>query len=95
MFCKYHQQISLTIRFHSVLALKTLDSLSIYFYIIFISFKNAFFPCLFPLRYLNKDRDATMSILDIGLLTGFTVNTNDLDIVRSSTHTHTHTDLDL
>lgn len=58
-----------------------------------------FFSVFFPLRYLNKDRDATMSILDIGLLTGFTVNTNDLDIVRSFTHTHTHlhtrTDVDL
>ncbi|XP_029008693.1 complement C3-like [Betta splendens] len=29
--------------------------------------------------YKDKTRDATMSILDIGLLTGFTVNTNDLD----------------
>lgn len=29
--------------------------------------------------YKSKDRDATMSVLDIGLLTGFTVNTNDLD----------------
>lgn len=32
-----------------------------------------------------------MSILDIGLLTGFSVNTNDLDLVRVLTHTHTHT----
>ncbi|XP_037545595.1 complement C3 [Nematolebias whitei] len=31
--------------------------------------------------YLNKERDSTMSILDIGLLTGFTVNTNDLDLL--------------
>ncbi|XP_069024451.1 complement C3-like isoform X1 [Embiotoca jacksoni] len=31
--------------------------------------------------YKNLDRDATMSILDIGLLTGFTVNTNDLDLL--------------
>ncbi|TWW59519.1 Complement C3 [Takifugu flavidus] len=31
--------------------------------------------------YKNKERDATMSILDIGLLTGFTVNTNDLDLL--------------
>ncbi|XP_038554036.1 complement C3-like [Micropterus salmoides] len=29
--------------------------------------------------YKDKVRDATMSILDIGLLTGFTANTNDLD----------------
>eukprot|EP00066_Takifugu_rubripes_P006969 XP_003972135.1 PREDICTED: complement C3-like [Takifugu rubripes] len=31
--------------------------------------------------YKNKERDATMSILDIGLLTGFTVNNNDLDLL--------------
>ncbi|XP_034045025.1 complement C3a.1 [Thalassophryne amazonica] len=31
--------------------------------------------------YKDKERDATMSILDIGLLTGFTVNTNDLDLL--------------
>nr|XP_043871929.1 complement C3-like isoform X2 [Solea senegalensis] len=31
--------------------------------------------------YKDKDHDATMSILDIGLLTGFTVNTNDLDLL--------------
>ncbi|XP_070846556.1 complement C3-like [Chaetodon trifascialis] len=30
--------------------------------------------------FKDKERDATMSILDIGLLTGFTVNTNDLDL---------------
>uniref|UniRef100_A0A4W6E087 Complement component c3a, duplicate 5 n=1 Tax=Lates calcarifer TaxID=8187 RepID=A0A4W6E087_LATCA len=30
---------------------------------------------------LDKDHDATMSILDIGLLTGYTVNTNDLDLL--------------
>ncbi|KAJ4948967.1 hypothetical protein JOQ06_020487 [Pogonophryne albipinna] len=29
--------------------------------------------------YKDKERDATMSILDIGLLTGFTPNTKDLD----------------
>ncbi|XP_040001308.1 complement C3-like [Xiphias gladius] len=29
--------------------------------------------------YKDKDHDATMSVLDIGLLTGFTVNTHDLD----------------
>uniref|UniRef100_A0A8C9X3V0 NTR domain-containing protein n=1 Tax=Sander lucioperca TaxID=283035 RepID=A0A8C9X3V0_SANLU len=32
-------------------------------------------------RYKDKDSDASMSILDIGLLTGFTVNTNDLDLL--------------
>ncbi|XP_078100911.1 complement C3-like [Sander vitreus] len=31
--------------------------------------------------YKDKDHDASMSILDIGLLTGFTVNTNDLDLL--------------
>ncbi|XP_056225994.1 complement C3-like [Seriola aureovittata] len=31
--------------------------------------------------YKDKDRDAAMSILDIGLLTGFTVNTNDLNLL--------------
>ncbi|KAM7393938.1 hypothetical protein PAMP_020772 [Pampus punctatissimus] len=31
--------------------------------------------------YKDRDHDATMSVLDIGLLTGFTVNTNDLDLV--------------
>ncbi|KAK2815854.1 hypothetical protein Q5P01_026321 [Channa striata] len=31
--------------------------------------------------YKSKEHDATMSILDIGLLTGFTVNTNDLDLL--------------
>ncbi|XP_045902912.1 complement C3-like [Micropterus dolomieu] len=31
--------------------------------------------------YKDKVRDATMSILDIGLLTGFTANTNDLDLL--------------
>lgn len=41
-------------------------------------------------RYKSKDRDATMSVLDIGLLTGFTVNTNDLDQVRALTNTHSH-----
>ncbi|XP_076583460.1 complement C3-like [Chaetodon auriga] len=29
--------------------------------------------------YKDKERDATMSVLDIGLLTGFTVDKNDLD----------------
>lgn len=37
-------------------------------------------------RYNNRDRDATMSILDIGLLTGFAVETKDLDLVRGDTH---------
>ncbi|XP_033988389.1 complement C3-like [Trematomus bernacchii] len=31
--------------------------------------------------YKDKERDATMSILDIGLLTGFTANTKDLDLL--------------
>ncbi|XP_035862596.1 complement C3-like isoform X2 [Sander lucioperca] len=31
--------------------------------------------------YKNKERDASMSILDISLLTGFTVNTDDLDLL--------------
>uniref|UniRef100_A0A8D0DD34 Complement C3-like n=1 Tax=Sander lucioperca TaxID=283035 RepID=A0A8D0DD34_SANLU len=31
--------------------------------------------------YKDKERDASMSILDIGLLTGFTVNTADLDLL--------------
>ncbi|KAM7393941.1 hypothetical protein PAMP_020774 [Pampus punctatissimus] len=31
--------------------------------------------------YKDRDHDATMSVLDIGLLTGFTVNTNDLDLL--------------
>ncbi|CAG06096.1 unnamed protein product, partial [Tetraodon nigroviridis] len=31
--------------------------------------------------YLSKERDATMSILDIGLPTGFTFNKNDLDLL--------------
>ncbi|XP_070776593.1 complement C3-like [Enoplosus armatus] len=31
--------------------------------------------------YKDKERDATMSILDVGLLTGFTVNTNDLSLL--------------
>uniref|UniRef100_H3DL28 Complement component c3a, duplicate 5 n=1 Tax=Tetraodon nigroviridis TaxID=99883 RepID=H3DL28_TETNG len=31
--------------------------------------------------FKNKNSDATMSILDIGLLTGFTVNTRDLDLL--------------
>ncbi|XP_072240560.1 complement C3-like [Leuresthes tenuis] len=33
------------------------------------------------LLFKDKDRDATMSILDIGLLTGFTVDTNDLGLL--------------
>ncbi|KAM4584160.1 complement C3-like [Odontesthes bonariensis] len=33
------------------------------------------------LLFKDKDRDATMSILDIGLLTGFTVDTKDLDLL--------------
>ena len=37
-------------------------------------------------RYKDKERDATMSILDIGLLTGFTANTDDLNLVRALTN---------
>lgn len=39
---------------------------------------------IFSSRYKSRERDATMSILDIGLLTGFTVNENDLNLVRSN-----------
>uniref|UniRef100_A0A671YJ49 Complement C3-like n=1 Tax=Sparus aurata TaxID=8175 RepID=A0A671YJ49_SPAAU len=35
----------------------------------------------FLYRYKDKERDATMTILDIGLLTGFTVDRNDLDLL--------------
>ncbi|XP_034434990.1 complement C3-like [Hippoglossus hippoglossus] len=31
--------------------------------------------------YKDREQDAGMSVLDIGLLTGFTVNTNDLDLL--------------
>ncbi|XP_028998567.1 complement C3-like isoform X2 [Betta splendens] len=31
--------------------------------------------------YKDKERDAAMTVLDIGLLTGFTVNTKDLDLL--------------
>ncbi|XP_076583459.1 complement C3-like [Chaetodon auriga] len=31
--------------------------------------------------FKDRERDATMSVLDIGLLTGFTVNTNDLSLL--------------
>ncbi|XP_056136550.1 complement C3-like isoform X2 [Lampris incognitus] len=33
--------------------------------------------------YLDKTKDATMSILDIGLLTGFTADTNDLKLLAN------------
>ncbi|KAM6939509.1 complement C3-like [Xenentodon cancila] len=36
--------------------------------------------------YLNKDRDATMSVIDIGLLTGFTVDDKDLKSARIFDH---------
>lgn len=45
---------------------------------------------LFFCRYKSKDRDATMSILDIGLLTGFTVDTDDLELVGAELNTQTH-----
>uniref|UniRef100_A0A671YFA6 NTR domain-containing protein n=1 Tax=Sparus aurata TaxID=8175 RepID=A0A671YFA6_SPAAU len=35
----------------------------------------------FLCRYKDEERDATMSILDIGLLTGFTANTEDLNLL--------------
>uniref|UniRef100_A0A8C9XDJ9 Anaphylatoxin-like domain-containing protein n=1 Tax=Sander lucioperca TaxID=283035 RepID=A0A8C9XDJ9_SANLU len=38
-------------------------------------------PSLLLFFSSDKDSDASMSILDIGLLTGFTVNTNDLDLL--------------
>ena len=41
----------------------------------------------FLYRYKDKERDATMTILDIGLLTGFTVDRNDLNLVRALTNT--------
>uniref|UniRef100_A0A671Y7G8 NTR domain-containing protein n=1 Tax=Sparus aurata TaxID=8175 RepID=A0A671Y7G8_SPAAU len=31
--------------------------------------------------YKDNERDATLSVLDIGLLTGFTIDTNDLDLL--------------
>lgn len=34
-------------------------------------------------RYKNTEHDASMSILDIGLPTGFTANTDDLNLVRA------------
>uniref|UniRef100_A0A3Q1IJ17 Complement component c3a, duplicate 5 n=1 Tax=Anabas testudineus TaxID=64144 RepID=A0A3Q1IJ17_ANATE len=40
--------------------------------------------------YKDRERDATMSVLDIGLLTGFTPNTNDLDLVSFYTYSHTN-----
>ncbi|XP_058496230.1 complement C3-like isoform X2 [Solea solea] len=42
---------------------------------------EAIYKLRIEVLYKNKDHDATMSILDIGLLTGFTVNTNDLDLL--------------
>ncbi|XP_067438953.1 complement C3-like [Thunnus thynnus] len=57
------QQFNLSVQ---LLPEKTEDDEKIYKLIIDVFFKD-------------KERDATMSILDIGLLTGFTVNTKDLD----------------
>lgn len=37
--------------------------------------------CVFLWRYKNRDHGATMSILDIGMLTGFEADTKDLDQV--------------
>ncbi|KAG7457234.1 complement C3-like [Solea senegalensis] len=42
---------------------------------------EAIYKLRIEVLYKNKDHDATMSILDIGLLTGFTVNKNDLDLL--------------
>ncbi|XP_028449056.1 complement C3 [Perca flavescens] len=39
------------------------------------------YKLIIEVLYKDNDSDATMSILDIGLLTGFTVNTNDLDLL--------------
>lgn len=36
---------------------------------------------VFLWRYKNRDHGATMSILDIGMLTGFEADTKDLDLV--------------
>ncbi|XP_016517973.1 complement C3-like [Poecilia formosa] len=43
---------------------------------------NSFPLLIFILhRYKNQHRDAAMTVLDIGLLTGFTVNTKDLNLL--------------
>ncbi|KAM9363631.1 complement C3-like [Symphorus nematophorus] len=39
------------------------------------------YKLIIKVLYKDELRDATMSILDIGLLTGFTVNTNDLNLL--------------
>ncbi|KAG9262725.1 complement C3-like [Astyanax mexicanus] len=40
-------------------------------------------------KFLNTERDSTMTILDIGILTGFTVDTNDLkELMRSDRYIH-------
>lgn len=44
----------------------------------------------FLYSFKNKTHDAGMSILDIGLLTGFTADTNDLKLVRTL-HRYIHT----
>lgn len=41
-------------------------------------------------RYLSADRDATMSILDVSLLTGFVVDENDLKAVCVAFSVSTH-----
>uniref|UniRef100_A0A672IMQ8 Complement C3-like n=1 Tax=Salarias fasciatus TaxID=181472 RepID=A0A672IMQ8_SALFA len=45
------------------------------FFLLFLSYFSIYCVC----RYNSKERDATMSILDIGLLTGFTMEKDDLD----------------
>nr|BAA88901.1 complement component C3 [Paralichthys olivaceus] len=42
---------------------------------------ESIFKLKIEVLYKDKERDATMSILDIGLLTGFTPNTNDLNLL--------------
>uniref|UniRef100_A0A671Y4I4 NTR domain-containing protein n=1 Tax=Sparus aurata TaxID=8175 RepID=A0A671Y4I4_SPAAU len=44
-----------------------------------VTVSNTFFS--FTFYYLDNERDATLSVLDIGLLTGFTIDTNDLDLL--------------
>uniref|UniRef100_A0A672F956 Complement component c3a, duplicate 5 n=1 Tax=Salarias fasciatus TaxID=181472 RepID=A0A672F956_SALFA len=54
---------------------KEKESDSCLFFFLFLSYFSIYCVC----RYNSKERDATMSILDIGLLTGFTVDKDDLD----------------
>uniref|UniRef100_A0A672IQA9 Complement C3-like n=1 Tax=Salarias fasciatus TaxID=181472 RepID=A0A672IQA9_SALFA len=54
---------------------KEKESDSCLFFLLFLSYFSIYCVC----RYNSKERDATMSILDIGLLTGFTMEKDDLD----------------